>query len=225
MSDTKTILTSADGAHVGLGDGIGATYSSHGKRAKDIALTLLAAPVVVPVVFLLALAVMISDKGNPFYTQERVGRGGRIFRLWKLRSMVMNADQILESHLEANPEARAEWDRHQKLKKDPRITRVGALIRKTSFDELPQLWNVLLGEMSLVGPRPMMTSQTDLYPCTAYYQLRPGLTGFWQVSSRNQSSFAERARFDRLYAQRISLRTDIAVMLRTVSVVLRGTGV
>lgn len=202
-----------------------AWYSRSGKRAKDILIVLLAAPVVVPVVLIFALAIFLSDRGNPFYYQERVGMGGRRFRIWKLRSMVVDADAYLETYLAENPEARAEWDLYQKLQKDPRIIRVGAVVRATSLDELPQLWNVLVGDMSLVGPRPMMSNQVDLYPCDAYYKVRPGLTGFWQVSSRNKSTFAERARFDRLYTRRVSLLTDIGVMLRTVKVVLRGTGV
>lgn len=200
-------------------------YRNHVKRLLDIVLVGLSAPVVVPVVGLLAIVIFLTDGHSPFYCQDRVGKGRRVFRLWKLRSMVIDADAALEHHLAADPEARAEWDRHQKLRNDPRITWIGRLIRKTSLDELAQLWNVFTGDMSLVGPRPIMTSQVELYPCTAYYRLRPGLTGFWQVSSRNKSTFAERARFDRLYDARVSLATDVAVILRTVRVVLRGTGV
>ena len=152
-----------------------------------------------------------------FYRQARVGRGGRIYRIWKLRSMVMNADQKLEAHLAADPAARAEWDETQKLKRDPRITRFGRLIRKSSLDELPQLWNVLIGDMSLVGPRPMMPDQRALYPGRAYYALRPGITGPWQVSERNATSFADRARFDDKYHDRdLSLATDVRLLRPTV---------
>ncbi len=198
-------------------------YSRHLKRTFDLLIVLLAAPFVLLAVLIFALAVRL-DGGPAFYFQDRIGKNGRIFRIWKLRSMVTDADARLAAHLEENPEARAEWDHSQKLKNDPRITRVGRLIRKTSLDELPQLWNVVTGDMSLVGPRPMMPSQAPLYPGQAYYRLRPGLTGYWQISSRNESSFAERAGFDSRYAAELSLLTDLRVLFSTVRVVLRGTG-
>ncbi len=201
----------------------GAVYRDHAKRALDVALVLVAALPVLSVLLVLAAVVALDGK-SPIYLQKRVGRGGRIFHMWKLRSMVHNADALLADYLASNPEARAEWDRTQKLRKDPRITRIGHLIRKTSLDELPQLWNVLRGDMSLVGPRPMMVDQQEIYPGTAYYALRPGITGFWQTSVRNESSFAERAKFDTDYLREVSLGTDIRVMLRTVSVVVNGTG-
>ncbi|MEM9198514.1 MAG: sugar transferase [Pseudomonadota bacterium] len=196
----------------------------HGiKRALDIALTLMAAPVLVPVVAVLVLLVL-TDGHNPFYRQARVGRNGRVFGLWKLRSMVPDADARLASHLAANPAAKEEWDRTQKLKSDPRITPVGRILRASSLDELPQFWNVLRGDMSLVGPRPMMPSQVRLYPGRAYFDLRPGITGLWQVSARNESTFADRARFDDDYHQRLTLFTDVKILFATVGVVLRGTG-
>lgn len=198
-------------------------YSRHLKRTFDLLIVLLAAPFVLLAVMVFALAVRL-DGGPAFYLQDRIGKDGRIFRIWKLRSMVTDADARLAAHLEENPAARAEWDHSQKLKKDPRITKVGRLIRKTSLDELPQLWNVVTGDMSLVGPRPMMPSQAPLYPGQAYYRLRPGLTGYWQISSRNESSFAERAGFDSRYAAELSLFTDLRVLFSTVRVVLRGTG-
>ncbi|MCT4554903.1 MAG: sugar transferase [Pelagimonas sp.] len=198
-------------------------YRDHAKRIMDVALVLLVAlPVLLALLPIMALIAL--DGASPLYFQKRVGRNGRIFYMWKLRSMVVNADQMLESYLAANPAARAEWNRDQKLKNDPRITPVGRFIRKTSLDELPQLWNVLRGDMSLVGPRPMMVNQQSLYPGTAYYALRPGITGFWQTSVRNESSFAERAGFDTDYLRQLSFGTDLAVMLRTVKVVLNGTG-
>lgn len=198
-------------------------YRRYLKRVFDIAAVVLSAPFVLPVVLLLALLIK-RDGGSAFYFQDRVGMNGRTFRLWKLRSMVADADQHLEAYLAESPEARAEWQETQKLKNDPRITPVGRLIRKTSLDELPQLWNVLVGTMSLVGPRPMMPDQMPLYPGRAYYALRPGLTGFWQISSRNETSFAGRATFDTRYARRLSFATDLLVLFATVRVVLRGTG-
>jgi exopolysaccharide production protein ExoY len=201
----------------------GNLYHRHFKRLLDICIVVASAPVVLPVVLVLALLIL-RDGGSAFYCQERIGRNGRIFRIRKLRSMVSNADRLLEACLASDHAARAEWNRTQKLRNDPRITPVGALIRKTSLDELPQLWNVLLGDMSLVGPRPMLPEQAPLYPGRAYYALRPGLTGFWQISSRNATSFASRAAFDTRYARRISFATDFLVLLGTVRVVLRGTG-
>ena len=193
------------------------------KRLMDICVIVLTAPVTVPFIFVLALIVAWNGH-SPFYSQGRVGRGGRVYTMWKLRSMVHNADEALEAHLAADPVVRAEWDLTQKLKNDPRITRFGRILRKSSLDELPQLWNVFRGNMSLVGPRPMMPSQSSLYPGQAYYRLRPGITGMWQVSARNESSFAERAGFDAEYDRKISVRTDLALLWATVRVVLRGTG-
>ena len=198
-------------------------YRNFLKRSLDILVVLVAAPFVLPVVLLLGLLIS-RDGGSAFYSQDRIGRGGKVFRLWKLRSMVMDADRRLEDYLAGNPCARAEWDEHQKLKDDPRITALGRLIRKASLDELPQLWNVLIGDMSLVGPRPMMPQQARLYPGRAYYRLRPGLTGFWQISDRNHTSFAARAAYDTQYARRLSLVTDLFVLVATVWVVIRGTG-
>lgn len=198
-------------------------YEGYGKRIADIVFVLLAAPVILPLIAVFA-AVMAMDGAAPFYWQDRIGRGGKIFRLLKIRTMVPNADVILAEYLGANPEARREWDQTQKLKKDPRITSVGNLLRKCSMDELPQFWNVLRGEMSLVGPRPMMVDQACLYPGVAYYQLRPGISGPWQVAERNKTSFADRAKYDEDYHQTMSLSVDVKILVRTILVVLRGTG-
>lgn len=198
-------------------------YRSAVKRALDIFLVIIAVPIVLLVVGLLAVCIAF-DGANPFYCQTRVGHGGRLYRMWKLRSMIVNADAQLETYLASDPTARAEWDSTQKLKVDPRITRFGRILRKSSLDELPQLWNVLKGDMSLVGPRPMMPCQRDLYPGSAYYRLRPGITGPWQVSRRNESTFADRARFDTDYDRTLSLGTDIGLLISTVRVVVRATG-
>jgi len=198
-------------------------YRGIGKRALDIAFVLLALPIALPVMLIMA-ALVAKDGHNPFYGQARIGRGGRHFTIWKLRTMVPDAQARLEDHLARNTLARLEWDKHQKLKNDPRITSVGQILRKTSLDELPQLFNVLMGDMSLVGPRPMMPDQQKLYPGRAYYSLRPGITGSWQVSDRNDCSFAGRADFDTAYAGDVSLKTDIRILYATVGVVLGGTG-
>jgi lipopolysaccharide/colanic/teichoic acid biosynthesis glycosyltransferase len=189
----------------------------------DVMVVASTAVITAPLIILIALFVSL-DGHSPFYSQRRLGMGGRSFTLWKLRSMVPDADVRLREHLSADPAARAEWDRTQKLMDDPRITRIGRFIRKCSIDELPQLWNVLRGDMSLVGPRPMMPEQASLYPGISYFALRPGITGTWQVSARNASSFAERARFDSDYYRSVSFGTDLGILLATVQVVVRGTG-
>lgn len=199
-------------------------YSLGGKRLLDLLLVIFTAPVSVPLILLLAFLVAL-DGGRPFYTQMRVGWGGSSFRMWKLRTMVPDADAKLAAYLAANPKARREWDATQKLKNDPRITWLGRFLRKTSLDELPQLFNVFNGTMSLVGPRPMMPEQRRLYDNGfAYYRLRPGVTGLWQISDRNECRFVDRVRYDNDYERVLSLQTDFRILLATVRVVLRGTG-
>ncbi len=193
------------------------------KRVLDVVLVLMSAPMVVPLILLLALLVR-QDGGGAFYTQPRVGRDGGIFRIWKLRTMVPDADARLRQMLDTDPDAKAEWDATQKLRRDPRITSAGQFLRRSSLDELPQLWNVLVGDMSLVGPRPMMPDQQALYPGQAYYALRPGITGLWQTEGRNATTFAARADYDARYEVRVTLAADLRILWRTVSVVMRGTG-
>jgi lipopolysaccharide/colanic/teichoic acid biosynthesis glycosyltransferase len=198
-------------------------YRSFFKRLLDSFVVLISAPFMLPIIGLLALLVAIEG-GSPFYHQVRIGRKGRPYKMWKLRTMVIGADEKLDAYLAQNASAKLEWESTQKLKSDPRITRFGRMLRKTSLDELPQLWNVLKGDMSLVGPRPMMPFQQELYPGSAYYKLRPGITGPWQVTDRNTSTFAERARFDAGYDQNLSLKTDLRLLRATVRVVVKGTG-
>lgn len=194
------------------------------KRLIDVVMVLTASVVVLPVLLVLCAIILMRDGHSPIYWSDRVGRNGRLFRMMKLRTMVPNADSRLMAYLADHPKAAAEWTTTQKLKCDPRITRFGRLLRKTSLDELPQLWNVLTGDMALVGPRPMMPGQRAIYPGQAYYALRPGVTGPWQVSDRNECAFAKRADFDRDYDQTLSLRTDLRLLLATVVVVAKGTG-
>ncbi|NEX46228.1 sugar transferase [Rhodobacter sp. ETT8] len=198
-------------------------YRNVFKRVLDLTALTLAAPVVVPVIAVLALGVAL-DGSNPFYSQLRIGKGGKEFRMWKLRSMVRNADAQLQDVLKRDPAARAEWAATQKLRNDPRITRFGKLLRRSSLDELPQLWNVLTGDMSLVGPRPMMVDQRDIYPGTAYYNLRPGITGYWQTAGRNRTTFQARAEYDTVYDEGLAFTTDMRILWRTISVVMNGTG-
>lgn len=198
-------------------------YRTKIKRAVDLVLSLIALPVVVPIIALLAFLIMM-DGHKPFYSQLRVGKDGRHFRMWKLRTMMVNADTLLDEYLASNQDARREWDKHQKLKHDPRITWIGAILRKCSIDELPQLWNVLNGSMSLVGPRPIMVCQREGYTGQAYFNLLPGLTGLWQVSDRNRCEFTGRIYYDELYNRTVSFKTDVRILFKTISVVLRGTG-
>lgn len=206
------------------GRGRKGVYAAAGKRALDLFLVLASLPIALPIIVFAALALWV-ESGVPFYYQDRLGRYGRRFRLFKLRTMVRNADQCLQEHLDRDPALRREWDETQKLKQDPRITPVGRILRMTSLDELPQLWNVFTGEMSLVGPRPMMPEQLKLYgDASAYFAVKPGLTGLWQVSSRNESSFASRAQADADYLRAMGLPLDLKLIWRTVGVVARGTG-
>ncbi|HWG84923.1 MAG TPA: exopolysaccharide biosynthesis polyprenyl glycosylphosphotransferase, partial [Deinococcales bacterium] len=197
------------------------------KRAFDLACITLAAPVWVPVVLVTALLTWLEDRHSPFYRQERVGAGGRVFRVWKLRTMVPNAEAALRAHLERDAAARAEWERNFKLKRDPRITKFGRFFRKVSLDELPQLFNVVVGEMSLVGPRPLPAYHHDALPARAA-ELRtrslPGLTGMWQVEGRSDTDLQGMAVLDTRYIRNWSFWLDLVILARTVMVVLRGKG-
>ena len=199
-------------------------YRAAFKRPLDIAAVVLTSPVVVPLILFLALVICLRDRANPFYSQQRVGRGGRNYRMWKLRTMVPDADERLETYLRDNPNAAREWELTQKLRVDPRVTRMGQMLRASSLDELPQLINVFTGDMSLVGPRPMMPEQKAMYSGQGYFQLRPGITGLWQTAGRNRTSFAARAGYDDSYESSLSFGRDFGILLRTVSVVISRTG-
>ena len=198
-------------------------YIGFFKRLLDVTLIIIALPIVLPVILILA-ALAALDGNAPFYTQKRVGLNGRSFTMWKLRTMVPDAEHKLQSYLQTDSDARREWESSQKLKQDPRITVIGKILRKTSLDELPQLWNVLRGDMSLIGPRPMLLEQEALYPGPAYFGMRPGITGNWQISDRNECHFSDRASFDQRYKYSVSFSTDLYILMQTVRVVLRGTG-
>ena len=192
----------------------------------DFACALLGGVLLLPLLALIAIGVKISSPGPIFYGQKRVGRGGKSFVAWKFRSMKCDADRELARHLEANPRLRAEWEKTQKLKNDPRITGFGRLVRKTSLDELPQLWNVLFAEMSLVGPRPIVESEIVKYndAFQLYARVRPGITGLWQVSGRNLTTYDQRVHLDATYVRNWSPWLDLYVLARTVRVVLFSEG-
>ena len=196
------------------------------KRALDIVGAGLGLVVLAP--FFLIVAMMVRADGGPaFFAHQRVGRGGKLFGCLKFRSMVIDSQARLEALLANDPAARAEWDATRKLKNDPRITRIGRFLRSTSLDELPQLINVLRGEMSLVGPRPVQEAEIDRYygaSAAHYMAVRPGITGLWQVSGRSETSYESRVALDVAYVSRPSLLADIAILLRTPVAVLSRRG-
>ena len=201
-------------------------YARFGKRALDLFLSLLMLPVLLPIIAILWLVIR-SDGKAAFFCQPRVGRNGRVFNCYKFRTMVPDAERVLAEMCARDPAVAAEWNTFQKLRKDPRITAIGRVLRKTSLDELPQIINVLKGDMSLVGPRPFMPSQDALYReegGRAYYHLRPGVTGMWQIFSRHDTTFASRVRFDETYGAKLSMLGDLALILRTATVVVSRTG-
>ncbi len=179
------------------------------------------------VMIVVAALVRATTGKQIIYGHKRVGRNGKEFKCYKFRSMVPNADQVLKELLEKDPEARAEWEKDFKLKNDPRITRVGRFIRKTSLDELPQLWNVVKGEMSIVGPRPVVREEFEKYYAGArehYLSVPPGLTGLWQVSGRNDLDYAQRVALDREYVNRWNVFSDFMIVMRTVKVMFARNG-
>lgn len=200
-------------------------YLGWPKRALDLTLVLATVPISLPLIAGLAIATRI-DGGPSFFGHTRIGQNGKAFTCWKLRTMVPNAKEKLAEHLRANPEAAAEWARDFKLENDPRVTKLGAFLRKTSLDELPQLWNILRGEMSLVGPRPVTRAEITRYGALrwAYFALRPGLTGIWQVSGRNDVTYDERVEMDVRYLSEASLTCDLDIIARTAGAVLNRTG-
>jgi undecaprenyl-phosphate galactose phosphotransferase len=195
------------------------------KRSFDLigsaAIITLLSPILIVLVYLVS-----KDGGNAIYGHERIGRDGHKFKCLKFRSMVTNSAEVLQQLLATDPEAQAEWDKDFKLKNDPRITRVGSFIRKTSLDELPQLFNVLKGEMSLVGPRPIIEKELERYAGDVDYYLmaKPGMTGLWQVSGRNDVDYDTRVYFDAWYVKNWSLWNDVAILFKTINVVLKRDG-
>ena len=198
------------------------------KRALDLVLAVFIALPALVVVLLAALAIMVVSPGNPFYRQLREGHRGRPIKIWKLRTMRRNADELLESYLEQNPDARAEWKTHYKLRKDPRVLPVvGHFLRRTSLDELPQIINVLAGSVSLVGPRPFPMYHLDQFDAS-FRSMRssvvPGLTGWWQVESRSTADLVKQVELDSFYINNWSLWFDLYILARTPWAVLRGSG-
>jgi lipopolysaccharide/colanic/teichoic acid biosynthesis glycosyltransferase len=196
------------------------------KRAIDVAGALVVMAVLLPV-FLIISAIVRSDGGPVLFRHKRVGRGGQAFGCLKFRTMVVDGDAVLETLLRTDERARAEWATTRKLRNDPRITPLGGILRACSLDELPQLINVLRGEMSLVGPRPVTQSEIDAFygeAAAEYRSVRPGLTGPWQVGGRSETSYSERVALDSSYARNLSIRNDMKILLLTFPAVLRRRG-
>ncbi len=196
------------------------------KRLIDIVSILVCLPVLLPLFALIGLAIKLDSPGPVFYTQKRVGHNGREISMWKFRSMVLNAEQVLQTTLESDVALKMEWQRNFKLKRDPRVTRVGRFLRRLSLDELPQLWNVFRAEMSLIGPRPLLENEISAYgeDYEIYKQVLPGLTGLWQVSGRSNTLFSERVSLDVYYVQNWSIWLDIHILLHTVISALQAKG-
>ncbi|AXV17513.1 exopolysaccharide biosynthesis protein (plasmid) [Neorhizobium sp. SOG26] len=196
------------------------------KRSFDITAALAALIIFSPIFLLIMALVKFSDGGSIFYGHRRVGHNGRYFHCLKFRTMVMNGDEVLRAYLKANPSAAEEWRKTRKLRDDPRVTAVGAVLRKLSLDELPQLINILRGDMSVVGPRPVVDEELNIYDADAIYYLstRPGLTGLWQISGRNDVSYESRIAFDTQYVQNWSLVQDLLIIAKTIPAVCLSRG-
>jgi len=195
------------------------------KRCMDIIFSLSIALFFLPVI-IVCWVLLVFSNGPVVFSQQRIGRGGKQFRVYKFRTMVPNAQQVLKDILASDPILRAEYERDHKLKNDPRVTVVGKFLRRTSLDELPQLWNIFKGEMSLVGPRPVEEFEMRKYGVHAhyYYSQRPGLTGLWQISGRSNVTYAQRVAMDTYYSRKRTLWLDLNIIFATVKVVLSSRG-
>ena len=196
------------------------------KRSADVMLVAFLCIVLMPLLCVIAAAVWLTSPGPILFSHRRIRRHGEFFTMWKFRTMCINSGEVLERYLMTHSEARAEWRATHKLKCDPRVTPVGRFLRKTSLDELPQLWNVLNGTMSVVGPRPIVAAEVEKYgeQFWDYCAVKPGITGLWQVSGRSELSYAQRVELDRHYSQNWSLRTDARILARTWSSVVNRDG-
>lgn len=196
------------------------------KRSFDLVATILGGIVLSPFLLVLAIMVAIDNHGRVIFAHRRVGRGGREFPCYKFQTMVPDAQERLQEYLAANPEARKEWEENFKLTNDPRVTKLGAFLRKTSLDELPQLWNVIVGDMSLVGPRPIVQAEVPRYHenIREYYMVRPGITGMWQASGRSDTTYEERVAMDTWYVRNWSVWIDLVYLFKTFKAVFVGKG-
>jgi len=193
------------------------------KRVLDLTVASLALVLLLPLMLIVTVLVRIVMGGPVIFAQQRIGLGGRVFTCYKFRTMVTNGEEVLGRHFAADPEAAREWKETRKLANDPRVGCLGNILRKSSIDELPQLFNVLRGDMSLVGPRPVVPDELEYYGrhVQSYLKARPGLTGVWQISGRNRLSYADRVAKDRHYVRHWSLAVDLAVLIKTIPAILK----
>ena len=201
-------------------------YNRLFKRAFDLVLTVFGGAMILPILLVIAIMVAIENRGGVIFAHERVGRNGKKFPCYKFQTMVPNAKERLQKYLAENPEARREWEETFKLTNDPRVTRLGDFLRRSSLDELPQLWNVIRGDMSLVGPRPIVEEEVVKYGenIREYYMVLPGITGMWQVSGRSDTTYPERVAMDTWYVRNWSVWIDIMYLFKTVKAVFTGKG-
>ena len=193
------------------------------KRVLDVTIASIVLVLLLPMMLMVTALIRLFMGGPAIFAQERVGLGGKVFTCYKFRTMVTNGEEVLRRHLDARPDAAREWKETRKLTNDPRVGCLGNILRKSSIDELPQLFNVLRGDMSLVGPRPVVPDELAYYGrhARAYVKARPGLTGVWQISGRNRLSYAARVAKDRHYVRNWSLAVDLAVLIKTIPAVLK----
>ncbi len=196
------------------------------KRLMDLAVMILVSPLLLPIMLVIAVAIRLTSPGPILFSHRRICKNGAFFSMWKFRTMCVNGTEVLERYLAEHPEARQEWNHTHKLRHDPRVTPIGRLLRKLSLDELPQVWNVLGGQMSLVGPRPIVAAEVEKYgACFACYtSVKPGVTGLWQVSGRSTLTYAQRVKLDCQYARRWSLLGDLYILAVTLRAVVDQEG-
>lgn len=196
------------------------------KRIIDILVVIAGLPVLLPALLIVAAIVKLTSPGPVFFSHRRICRDGAFFSMWKFRTMCVNSSEVLEQWLTKHPEARAEWNKTHKLRTDPRITSVGAFLRRYSLDELPQAWNVIRGQMSMVGPRPIVAAEVEKYGryFELYCRVKPGVTGLWQVSGRSKLTYQERVELDADYVERWSLLRDLWILLATFKSVVNRDG-
>jgi exopolysaccharide production protein ExoY len=200
------------------------------KRSFDILFSIIALILLLPAFLVITVLVKLSSTGPVFYCSLRIGRKGKLFKFWKFRSMHRDADQRLEIMLSSDPKLKQEWQKYFKLRKDPRLTRIGSFLRKTSMDELPQFWNVLIGDLSVVGPRPYLPREADVIrkilgpEMEKMFSVRPGLTGLWQTAGRNFLTFKERVKLEVSYVDKRSFLLDLKLVARTIPILLFQKG-
>ena len=209
-----------------LRNNLSRTYNRVFKRIFDLTLTIIGGLMISPLLLIITIAVAIENRGHVIFAHKRVGAAGKKFFCYKFQTMVPDADERLKEYLAENPAARREWEETFKLTNDPRVTKLGNFLRRTSLDELPQLWNVIRGEMSLVGPRPIVQAEVVRYGknIREYYMVLPGITGMWQVSGRSDTTYPERVAMDTWYVRNWSVWIDIMYLLKTFKAVISGKG-